>query len=211
MLHRIIYGFAYHHHVSPLKEKHMFAIPEQFSAATKNQFEAQLAVMNSFASTAFESVQKIVDLNLNVVKSSLQESSATAHQLMTAKDPQEFFTLTSAQAQPNAEKAIAYSRHLASIATSTQAEFAKTTETQIAEANRKVMSLVEELSKNAPAGSENAVAMLKSAIGNANAGYDQFSKTAKQAVETLEGNLNTAASQFVSAAEKTTTRSRKSA
>ncbi len=189
----------------------MFAIPEQFSAATKNQFEAQLAVMNSFASTAFESVQKIVDLNLNVVKSSLQESSATAHQLITAKDPQEFFSLTSAQAQPTAEKAIAYSRHLASIATSTQAEFAKTTETQIAETNRKVLSLIEELSKNAPAGSENAVAILKSAIGNANAGYDQFSKTAKQAVETLEGNLNAAASQFVSAAEKTTSRSRKSA
>ncbi|RBA23708.1 phasin family protein [Herminiimonas fonticola] len=189
----------------------MFAIPEQFSAATKNQLEAQLAVINSFASTAFDSMQKIVDLNLNVVKSSLQESSSTVHQLITAKDPQEFFSLTSAQAQPTAEKAIAYSRHLASIATSTQAEFAKATETQIAETNRKVLSLVEELSKNAPAGSENAVAILKSAIGNANAGYDQFSKTAKQAVETLEGNLNVAASQFVSAAEKTTSRSRKSA
>ncbi len=189
----------------------MFAIPEQFSTATKNQFEAQLAVMNSFASTAFDSMQKIVDLNLNVVKSSLQESSATAHQLITAKDPQEFFSLSSAQAQPNAEKAIAYSRHLASIATNTQAEFAKATETQIAETNRKVLSLVEELSKNAPAGSENAIAILKSAIGNANAGYDQFSKTAKQAVEALEGNLNAAASQFVSATEKTTTRARKSA
>lgn len=189
----------------------MFSIPEQFSAATKNQFEAQFAILNSFASTAFDSVQKIVDLNLNVVKSSLQESSVTTQQLITAKDPQEFFSLSSAQAQPNAEKALAYSRHLASIATSTQAEFAKTAETQIAETNRKVLSLIEELSKNAPAGSENAVAMLKSAIGNANAGYDQFSKTAKQAVETLEGNLNAAASQFVNAAEKTTTRSRKSA
>jgi len=189
----------------------MFAIPEQFSATTKNQFEAQLAVMNSFASTAFDSMQKIVDLNLNAVKSSLQESSATAHQLFTAKDPQEFFALSSAQAQPTAEKAIAYSRHLASIASSTQAEFAKATETQIAETNRKVLALIEELSKNAPAGSENAVAMLKSAIGNANAGYDHFSKTAKQAAETLEGNLNAAASQFVSEAEKTAARSSKSA
>ncbi len=189
----------------------MFAIPEQFSAATKSQIEAQLAVMNSFASTAFDSMQKVVDLNLNVVKSSLQESSAAAHQLFTAKDPQEFFSLSSAQAQPTAEKAIAYSRHLASIATSTQAEFAKTAETQIAETNRKVMSLIEELSKNAPAGSENAVAILKSAIGNANASYDQLSKTAKQAVETMEGNLTAAASQFVNAAEKTTSRSRKPA
>ena len=189
----------------------MFTIPEQFSTATKNQFEAQLAILNSFASTAFDSVQKIVDLNLNVVKSSLQESSATAQQLISAKDPQEFFSLGTAQAQPTAEKALAYSRHLASIASSTQAEFAKVAETQIAETNRKVLSLVEELSKNAPAGSENAIAIIKSAIGNANAGYEQLSKTTKHAVETLEGNLNAAASQFVNATEKTTARARKSA
>lgn len=189
----------------------MFAIPEQFSAATKNQFESQLAIMNSLASTAFDSAQKIMDLNLNVVKSSLQESGSAAQQLFTAKDPQEFFSLSAAQAQPNAEKALSYSRHLASIISGTQAEFAKAAETQIAETNRKVLSLIEELSKNAPAGSENAIAILKSAIGNANAGYDQFSKTTKQAVEALEGNLSAAASQFVNAAEKTSTRARKAA
>lgn len=188
----------------------MFTIPEQFSAATKHQFESQLAILNSLASTTFDSVQKIVDLNLNAAKTSLQESSATAQKLATAKDPQEFFSLSASHAQPNAEKALAYGRHLASIATSTQAEFTKAAETQIAETNRKVLSLIDELSKNAPAGSENAVAILKSAIGNANAGYEQLSKTTKQAVEALENNLNSAANQFVSAAEKTTTRSRKS-
>jgi phasin family protein len=186
----------------------MFTIPEQFSAATKHQFEAQLAILNSLASTTFDSVQKIVDLNLNAAKTSLQESSATAQKLATAKDPQEFFSLSASHAQPNAEKA--YGRHLASIATSTQAEFTKAAETQIAETNRKVLSLIDELSKNAPAGSENAISILKSAIGNANAGYEQLSKTTKQAVEALEGNLNAAANQFVSAAEKTTTRTRKS-
>ncbi len=189
----------------------MFAIPEQFSAATKNQFETQLAILNSFTSTAFDSMQKIVDLNLNVVKSSLQEAGATTQQLISAKDPQEFFSLSTAQAQPTAEKALAYSRHLAGIASSTQAEFSKAAETQITETNRKVLSLVEELSKNAPAGSENAIAIIKSAIGNANAGYEQLSKTTRHAIETLEGNLNAATSQFVGATEKTTTRTRKSA
>ena len=188
----------------------MFTIPEQFSAATKHQFEAQLAILNSLASTTFDSVQKIVDLNLNAAKTSLQESSATAQKLATAKDPQEFFSLSASHAQPNAEKALAYGRHLASIATSTQAEFTKAAETQIAETNRKVLSLIDELSKNAPAGSENAISILKSAIGNANAGYEQLSKTTKQAVEALEGNLNAAANQFVKKKKKTTTRSRKS-
>eukprot|EP01030_Chromulinospumella_sphaerica_P023131 gene23131-23142_t len=172
----------------------MFSIPEQFSNATKANFESQFAIFSALTNKAFEGVEKFVDLNLNAAKASLEESSATAKQLLAAKDPQEFFSLATAQAQPAAEKTLAYGRHLASIASSTGAEFSKAAETQIAETNRKVISLVDEVSKNAPAGTENAVAAFKSAIGNANAGYEQFAKTAKQAVESLESNLNQAVS-----------------
>ena len=180
----------------------MFSIPEQFSNATKANFEAQFAIFSALTNKAFEGVEKFVDLNLTAAKASLEESSNTAKQLLSAKDPQEFFALASAQAQPTAEKTMAYSRHLATIATSTGAEFSKAAETQIAETNRKVISLVEEVSKNAPAGSENAVAIFKTAIGNANAGYEQFAKSSKQAVETLEANFASAVNQFTQAAEK---------
>ena len=180
----------------------MFSIPEQFSNATKANFEAQFAIFSALTNKAFEGVEKFVDLNLTAAKASLEESSIATKQLLSAKDPQEFFSLASAQAQPTAEKTIAYGRHLANIAQSTSAEFSKAAETQIAETNRKVISLVEEVTKNAPAGSENAVALFKSAIGNANAGYEQFSKTAKQAVETIEGNVAQAVNQFSAAAAK---------
>ena len=181
----------------------MFSLPEEFSAATKSHFEAQLAMITALTNKAFESVEKIVDLNMNAVKASLEESTATAQRLMAVKDPQALMALSTAQAQPTAEKALAYSRHLAGIASSTQAEFTKAAEAQIAETNRKVLALVEEVSKNAPAGSEQMVAMMKSAIGNANAGYEQLTKTTKQAVEAMEGNLNNAVAQFSQAAEKT--------
>ncbi len=180
----------------------MFSIPEQFSSATKTNLEAQFALFSSLTSKAFEGIEKIVELNLTAAKATLEESTAAAKQLLSAKDPQEFFSLSAAQAQPSAEKAIAYGRHLAAITSGTQAEFSKAAESQIAETNRKVLSLVEEVTKNAPAGSENAVAILKSAIGNANAGYEQFSKTSKQAVEAIEANLASAVNQFTQAAEK---------
>jgi len=189
----------------------MFAIPEQFSNATKANFEAQIAALTELTNKTFESVEKIVDLNINAVKSSLEESTATAKQLLAAKDPQEFFSLSAAQAQPNAEKVIAYGRHLASIASSAQAEFTKAAESQIAENSRKVVALVDEVTKNAPAGSESIIAFFKSAIGNANAGYEQFTKTTKQAVDALESNLNTATTQFVQAAEKSSSRAKKAA
>ena len=53
---------------------------------------------------------------------------------------------------------------------------------------------------------------MKSAIGNASAGYEQFTKTTKQAAEAMEANLNTAVSQFSQAAEQaaaTASRARK--
>ncbi len=180
----------------------MFSIPEQFSTATKTSMEAQFAIFSTLTGKAFEGVEKLIDLNLNAAKSSMEEASATAKQLLSAKDAQEFFSLSAAQAQPTAEKATAYGRQLAAIAADTQAQFTKTAETQIAETNKKVVALVEEVSKNAPAGSENAVAMLKSAIDNANASFEQFSKSSKQAAETIETNLASAVSQFTQATEK---------
>ncbi|GAC1411143.1 MAG: phasin family protein [Burkholderiaceae bacterium] len=187
----------------------MFPLPEEFSEATKSHFEAQLAMITALTNKAFESVEKIVDLNMNVVKASLEESTVAAKQLMSAKDPQEFMALSSAQGQPGAEKALAYGRHLATIASATQAEFTRTAEAQIAETNRKVLALVDEVSKNAPAGSEQMVAMMRSALGNANAGYEQLTKTTKQAVEALESNLNNAVSQMAQVSEKSTGRAKK--
>ncbi|MDB5745405.1 MAG: hypothetical protein JWP72_253 [Massilia sp.] len=180
----------------------MFAIPEQFSNATKTNFETQFALFSSLTAKTFESMEKLVELNIATARAAMENNSNTARQLMSAKAPQEFFQVAAAQAQPAAEKAVAYSRQLAAIATGTGAEFSKAAEGQIVEANRKVIALVDEVSKNAPAGSETFVAAVKTAISNANAGYEQFSKTTKQAVEAIENNVNSAVSQFTQAAAK---------
>ena len=183
----------------------MFAFPEQFSNATKANLESQFAILSALTSKTFEGMEKLVDLNISTAKNALENSSATARQLLAAKDAQEFFAVTASQAQPNAEKALTYGRQLASIAADTGAEFSKAAESQFAEVNRKVITLVDEVTKNAPAGSETYVSAFKTAISNANAGYEQFSKTTKQAVEAMESNMSAAMSQFGQAARKTAT------
>jgi phasin family protein len=187
----------------------MFTVSEQFSGAARANLESQLAIFAALAGKAFDSVEKIADLNINAAKATIEDSSAIARQLLAAKDPQEALALAAAQAQPAAAKALAYGRHLAGIASSAQAELARTAEEQFVETGRKVSELVDDISKNAPAGSENAIAIVKSAIGNANAGYEQFSRSTKQAVEAMEANVNSAVAQFTQTAEKTTARARK--
>jgi phasin family protein len=180
----------------------MFSFQEQISAATKTSFESQLALATAFTGKAFESVEKLIALNLNVARAALDETASHAQQILTAKDPREALALNASKAQPGAEKALAYGRELMGIASGLQAEVVKAAEAQITEHGRKLSTLVEEVSKNAPAGSENVVAFLKSAITNANAGVEQLSRSTKQAVEAMEANMNRAAVQLSQAAGK---------
>ena len=184
----------------------MFSFQEQISAATKSNLETQLALLTALTGKAFESAEKIIELNMSVAKASLEETTANARQLLAAKDPQEFIALSTSQAQPNGEKAAAYGRQVMGIVSGLQAEMTKAAEAQIGEHSRKLATLVDEVSKTAPAGSENVVAFMKTAIANANAGYEQLTKTTKQAVEAMEGNINSAAAQMTQAASKASSR-----
>jgi phasin family protein len=172
--------------------------PEQFAAAQKANLEALFGLTNK----AFEGIEKLVELNLQVVKSTLAEGQENAQRALSAKDAQEFISLQASLTQPVAEKVLSYSRHLYEIASATQAEFARVAEAQFEEQNRKVQALVENVAKNAPAGSETAVAALKSAITAANTTYETVHKATKQAVEIAESNFNAAATAATKAAQQ---------
>jgi phasin family protein len=102
----------------------MSSITEQFSAATKSQLEAQFKIFNTIASAAVESAEKVIALNLNATKASVEKSSAAAKQWLAVKDPKELFTL-SAQQPGSFDSLLAYGRELASIASAAQAELIK--------------------------------------------------------------------------------------
>ncbi|MDI9681222.1 phasin family protein, partial [Burkholderia cenocepacia] len=170
--------------------------PEQIAAAQK----ANLESLFGLTTKAFEGVEKLIELNLQVVKSTLAEGQENAQRLLSVKDAQELIALQASLSQPVAEKVLSYGRHLYEIASSTQAEFAKVAEAQFEEQNKKVQALVDNVAKNAPAGSETAVAALKSALNAANTTYETVQKATKQAVEIAETNFNAAAAVATKAA-----------
>ncbi|CAB3770959.1 phasin family protein [Paraburkholderia solisilvae] len=172
--------------------------PEQFAAAQKANLDTLFGLTNK----AFEGIEKLVELNLQVVKSTLAEGQENAQRALSVKDAQELLALQASLTQPVAEKVLSYSRHLYEIASATQAEFTRVAEVQYEEHNRKVQALVENAAKNAPAGSETAVAVIKSAITAANTTYETVHKATKQAVEIAESNFNAAATAASKAASQ---------
>jgi phasin family protein len=175
----------------------MFPIQDQISAAAKANLEAQFALYTSLTNKALESAGKLFTLNITAAKASIEETSVITQQILAAKDPKEVVSLINSLAKPTIDKAIAYGTHVANIASSTQAELTKVTEEQVAEVRRKVSELIDDAAQKAPAGSESLVAFMKSVVGNANAGYEQFAKTSKQAAEAVEANVNSAVTQIV--------------
>jgi len=167
----------------------MYVTPEQIVANSKSGVEILLAIANS----QFAAYEKLAALNFNATKAAFEDGMNHTKALLNAKDIQEAVNLNVAAAQPNLDKAIAYSRSVYELATQQQAEATKLFEGQAGEYNKTVVGFLDKVAKNAPAGSDVAVAAVKSALAAANSAYDSFTKVAKQATELAEANMTAAA------------------
>jgi phasin family protein len=173
----------------------MYATPEQFVAASKANVEAMLTLAN----TAFANTERLAALNLNTARGFLEDSVANTKALLGAKDVQELMSLQTSLAQPAVEKMVSFSRSVYEISAQAQEEMSKVFESQIAEMNKSVAILLDKAAKSAPAGSDVAVAAVKSAIAAANSAYDSMNKAAKQVAEITEANVTAATEATVKA------------
>jgi len=170
----------------------MYLTSEQIQATNKANMETLLAIANA----QFAAFEKLANINASAVKSAFEDSVANTRALLGVKDVQEFVTLQNAFAQPAIEKAIAYSKSVYEVATEANSEFSKVTERRVAEWNENFVTLLDQVSKNAPAGSDVAVAAVKSMLAAGNAAYNNLSKVVKQSTEIAEANV-AAASETV--------------
>ncbi len=168
----------------------MYVTPDQISSVNKAGVDAILGL----AHANFAAFEKISALNFNAAKGVFEDSVNHAKALLTVKDVQELVQVNVAAAQPTLEKAINYSRSVYEVTSASQAELTRFVEAQAAEFNRTVAGLLDKLAKNAPAGSDVAVAAVRSALAAANSAYDNMSKVAKQATEIAEANFEAASS-----------------
>jgi phasin family protein len=171
---------------------------EQIIAANK----ANLDAFEGAAKKAYAGVEKLVDLNMAASKAALGESFGFAKAAMAVKTPQEFMSLQAGFFQPMAEKSTAYFQHVQSIATEGSAEFTKQMEAKMAEAQKAFGASMDQLVKNAPAGSETAVAAFQSALNNGQKAVEQTQAAIKKATAAAQANFAAASKQATDLAKK---------
>ena len=180
---------------------------EQFAAVNQAAVESLLTVAN----TSLAAAERLAALNLNTARALFADNAANVAALLAVKDVQGLVALQSKLAKPAVEKAIAYSRSVYEIASQTQEEFAKIFDSQYVEINKNVTTALDKAVKNAPAGSDVAVAAVKSAIAAANSAYETMNKAAKQVAEMAEANVAAATTATVKAVGATAAKAKKAA
>ena len=176
----------------------MYQTPEQFAALNKAGLEAAVR----FAGIALEGAERLMEVQLKAAKGAFADGVQQAKVIDDIKDPQEFAQIKNSLMQPNLEKTASYVKSVYDVASATQAEINKLVEEQVAEFNKQVVTTLDKMVKTAPAGSDVAVAALKSAISGINTTYENMAKSAKQFVDLTQANVEAATSQAISAGKK---------
>jgi phasin family protein len=155
--------------------------PQQLIAAQQANMDAFFGITNK----AFAGFEKLVALNLQATKAALAESQEIVSKVISAGNPGALLALQASISQPAAEKMVAYGRSVHEIVSEVQSEISAAAALQGQQLQQDAQGFVENLKKNAPAGSETAIAAWKSIFSAANATYESANKAAKQFVATV--------------------------
>ncbi|MBB5020000.1 phasin family protein [Chitinivorax tropicus] len=154
----------------------MFITPEKLAELQEINFSKAIRVSN----IALGGIERLVNLQLEVTKSLIAESSEQAKSLSKVKDLQGLSSLHQEATKPSLDKALDVAKSFYEAASATQAEFAKVIEEEVVHTNKSVAELIDNLQKYAPAGSEVAINAIKTAVAAAAATYDNVTKAAQR-------------------------------
>lgn len=173
----------------------MLTTPAEFSELQKGNVNALHALSQTFLGAA----EKLADLNLAAAKALLDEAAEATQAFLGVKDVQEMLAVNASLTQPALAKLASYNRNVYGIMSGAGAEMSKLVDSRVAEGKEKVDAMVEYAAKNAPAGADPVISLIKSVVTASNATYDTCAKAAQQAVEAAESNFAAATEATISA------------
>lgn len=165
----------------------MIKMPEQMAELGRNTLDAALTLAN----LSMESAEKLMHLQLAAAKVFVAEQTENARALAQAREPEALLALRNKLTEQAVERAFGFSRNVYEIATQTQSEFAKVLENRFADYQQEMTGTVEQMFQNAPAGSEAAVAAVKSSFAAMQSAIGSLTKAAQQVAEMADANLKT--------------------
>ena len=149
--------------------------------------------MSDFSDAAFDKFVQVNDHNIKFTKNALDGTNSAVATMLEVKDPKEFIEFAQNSLGPVSAKVTDYFKALYKINSDFLKSGSEYVESESEEINKIITDQVEEMSKNAPAGTEGVVAMTKSSLAASSSTYESMTKAAKQVFDIVDNNIEAAA------------------
>ena len=153
---------------------------------------AALEAASKAARISMDSAERTISVQLEYAKGALKQATHNARAASQAKDVQELLSLRSRIAENALENIMGYSRSLYEVASEAQSEYSKLAEERMGAFQQAVTETVEQAAKSAPAGSDVAVAAVRSQLAATTAAFDSFTKASRHLASFTDAGLASA-------------------
>ncbi|CAG9187459.1 phasin family protein [Cupriavidus pinatubonensis] len=173
--------------------------PEQYVKAQLAGLDAMVGLTNK----AFEGFEKLMELNLKTMKTTLVQTGEGVMKAASVQNPQQLLELQVQVFQPLADNALEYRNQLQEILATTRSEFAKVAEVQYSTSKGQLQAIIESAVNNVPSGSTSSpLAAWQETIKATTTLYESMQSTARQAVEAASKGVQCRAAQASPVAAK---------
>ncbi|PQP01839.1 granule-associated protein [Massilia phosphatilytica] len=144
----------------------MFLFSQSVTPAVRSHLDAQVAFLNDVSKLWSRSIQNIVEANIQLSQTLLEETNIASQQLLTTRHPTEAISAAAARAQPAAEKLRAYQQHLSRVVADSQVELARVAEQHVPQTSRTAKSLADEVARAASEETQNSLRTQQDTLKN---------------------------------------------
>lgn len=140
---------------------------------------ANVEAIHSLAHTSLKATERLMNLNLGLARSSLRLGADCARPA-PGGDWRQVVSQQNSGLRKGAEEAASYLRSIYDLSAETQAELNEVISSRVGELSESVNELLDALAQSAPAGSGNAMGLIKSAFAGTCSAYAQMMKAGAQ-------------------------------
>jgi phasin family protein len=127
----------------------MFPYPQSVNPAVRTHVDAQTAFMNDMSKSIFRTFQQMIDLNIQLTQTLIEESTLASKQVLSVDRQSDLLSAATARAQPTGDKLRAYQQHITRLAADAQVELARVTEQHVQNTSRTARALADEVARDA--------------------------------------------------------------
>jgi phasin family protein len=141
---------------------------------------------------SMDGAERVIAVQLEYTKGAFAQAALTARAVAQAKDVPALLALRTRIAENAVENLMGYSRSLYEAASQAQTEYSRFAEERMASFQQAVSDTVEQAARSSPAGSDVAVAAIRSQLAATTAAFDSFTKAAKHVASFTDAGVKAA-------------------